>query len=170
MTRKIFLCVLLGLGCFLLPACAEENGSDRQGIVSWVYDGDTIEVSPAGKVRLIGIDTPERQASRRDQYFIERGISAERLRAIYHEAKQHNIRQVKGQKVTLKTDGDLRDRHGRLLAYVLLPDGRNLNRILIEKGLAVVYRKFSFSEKEDFLLAEEQARSNQVGLWANQPP
>ena len=64
-----------------------------------------------------------------------------------------------------KIDKPQRDRHGRLLAYVYLPDGRLLNRILIEQGLAVVYRRFEFTMKEDFLVAEKQARQNEAGLW-----
>ncbi|MEJ2700672.1 MAG: thermonuclease family protein, partial [Desulfuromonadales bacterium] len=62
-------------------------------------------------------------------------------------------------------DHDERDRYGRLLAYVVLPDGRMLNRLLLEKGYAAVYRRFDFRLKQDFLRAEADARRRQVGLW-----
>ena len=55
--------------------------------------------------------------------------------------------------------------YGRLLAYVYLPDGRLLNRMLLEQGLAAVYRKFTFRMKTDFLTAEQQARQAGIGLW-----
>ena len=148
-----------------LSACAEESGSVLQGTVTWIYDGDTLKVDPHGKVRLIGIDTPERENSKRDSYLIKKGISATRQREIYQQAKTFNINQVKGQLVILTLDDPERDRHGRLLAYLHLPDGRMLNRVLLEQGLAVVYRRFSFRMKEDFLTAETAAMKNKKGLW-----
>lgn len=166
MTAKI--CRLLFWLCFILalPACAEEPVFARQGIVTWVYDGDTLEVARVGKVRLLGIDSPEREDSSRDRFLTERGIPATKLREISRAAKEYNIRLVKGQQVDLILDNPPRDRHGRLLAYVYLPDGRLLNRLLIEQGLAVVYRRFSFKLKEDFLAAEAEARRSATGLWA----
>jgi len=161
-----FLSLLLCLS-FILPlsACAEESGPVLQGTVTWIYDGDTLKVAPHGKVRLIGIDTPERENSKRDSYLIKKGISAARQREIYQEAKTFNIKQVKGQQVTLTLGDPERDRHGRLLAYLHLSDGRMLNRVLLEQGLAVVYRRFSFRMKEDFLTAETEAMKNKRGLW-----
>ena len=152
---------------FILPlsACAEESGTGLQGTVTWIYDGDTLKVDPHGKVRLIGIDTPERENSKRDSYLIKKGISAARQREIYQQAKTFNIKQIKGQQVTLTLDDPERDRHGRLLAYLYLPDGRMLNRVLLEQGLAVVYKRFSFRMKEDFLTAETEAMKNKRGLW-----
>ena len=152
---------------FILPlsACAEESGSVLQGTVTWIYDGDTLKVDPHGKVRLIGIDTPERENSKRDSYLIKKGISATRQREIYQQAKTFNINQVKGQLVILTLDDPERDRHGRLLAYLHLPDGRMLNRVLLEQGLAIVYRRFSFRMKEDFLTAETEAMKDKQGLW-----
>ncbi len=147
-----------------LPACAEEKTA-LTGTVSWIYDGDTIEVATVGKVRLIGIDTPERENSGRDWYLKNQGVSSETLRRIYHAAKEFNIKQVKGKRVRLSLDHPPRDRYGRLLAYVKLADGSILNQLLLEKGLAVVYRKFSFRMKEEFLAAEERARRRKLGLW-----
>ena len=164
-----FLVLIFYLSCTLaLPACAEQPTPARQGTVSWIYDGDTLKIDPVGKVRLLGIDTPERENSERDRYLINKGISAARQRQIYQLAKEFNISQVKGQKVTLSFDDSPRDRHGRLLAYVHLADGRLLNRVLLEQGLAVVYRRFSFRMKEDFLNAEAEAKKNKRGLWAEE--
>jgi micrococcal nuclease len=161
-----FLSLLLCLS-FILPlsACAEESGPALEGTVTWIYDGDTLKVDPHGKVRLIGIDTPERVNSKRDRYLIKKGISAARQREIYQKAKTFNIEQVKGQQVTLTLDDPERDRYGRLLVYLHLPDGRMLNSVLLENGLAVVYRRFSFHMKEDFLTAEAEAIKNKRGLW-----
>lgn len=166
--RVAFLLFYLSI-CLTLPACAEEPVSSLQGTVTWVYDGDTLKVDPIGKVRLIGIDTPEREASQRDRYLTKQGISAARQRQVYQLAKQFNIEHVKGKIVTLALDDPPRDRHGRLLAYVYLPDGQLLNRVLLEQGFAVVYRRFEFRMKEEFLIAEGQAKQSKSGLWGKDP-
>ncbi|MDO3378917.1 thermonuclease family protein [Geoalkalibacter halelectricus] len=160
--RLVVLILLFLLGQ-ALSACASET----RGRVAWIFDGDTIEIEALGRVRLLGIDTPEGEDSHRDLFYQRRfGIPPEHLRKIAREALRYNIRHVKGQVVTLRFEGERRDAHGRLRAYVILPDGRNLNRLLVEEGLAAVYRRIDFSHKQDFLRAEEQARRLGKGLWA----
>lgn len=159
--------LLLLIVLLILPACAEEPPSSLSlsGTVTWVYDGDTLKIEPHGTVRLVGIDTPEKNDSDRDTHLERQGVSPTSQRQAYRAAKQFNIELTKGKRVELTLEDPPRDRHDRLLAYVHLPDGRLLNRVLIEEGLAVVYRRFDFRMKQDFLIAEEQARRNRVGLW-----
>lgn len=164
--RSRVLSLLACLCLFLtLSACAEEQITAQQGTVTWIYDGDTLKIEPFGKVRLVGIDSPERENSRRDSYLENKGVSAAKQRLIYQAAKEFNIRHVKGRKVGIHLGNPPRDKHDRLLAYVYLPDGRLLNTVLIEEGLAVVYRRFDFDMKEKFLAAEARARHSQKGLW-----
>lgn len=162
----VFFCLLL-LPCL---ACNAASDSFRilQGKVSWVYDGDTLRVDGIGKVRLIGIDTPEKDASPRDEFYRRWDIAPQQLRNIARRALEFCISEAKGKTVTLTVDKTPRDRHGRLLAYVHLPDSRLLNRLLLERGLATVYRRFEFVMKEDFLEAERQARTQKIGLWQHQ--
>lgn len=137
------------------------------GQVSWIYDGDTLKVDGVGKVRLIGIDSPERNASPRDGYYLKHyHIQPERLRDISEQALAFNIQSIKGRLVRLEFDLVQQDKFGRTLAYVYLTDGTLLNRLLIEKGLAFCYRRFNFRMKQDFLDAEKQARQKNLGLWA----
>ncbi len=159
---RVFAGLLLLLLC-LAGGC--RAAGEVTGRVEWIYDGDTVKVAELGKVRLLGIDTPEHEASERDRFYLRRGISEPRLRQIAEAALQFNIATVKGKTVRLTFDAERRDRYGRLLAYLYLPDGRLLNRLLLEKGYAVVYRRFDFRLKEDFLAAEQQARRDKVGLW-----
>ncbi len=49
---------------------------------------------------------------------------------------------------------------------VTLSDGRMLNRELLKEGLALVYRRFDFQLKDDFLRSEAAARGAERGLWA----
>ena len=136
------------------------------GKVVRVYDGDTIKVENVGKVRLIGIDTPEFESSDRDQYYLRQGISEPTLRRIASESREFIFRNIVGGVVVLTTDRETYDRHGRLLAYVHLPDGRLLNRTLLEEGLAAVYRRFDFKLKSDFIKAEKSAKQKGLGMWS----
>jgi micrococcal nuclease len=150
----------------ILHASAAEPEPVLQGTVSWVYDGDTLEIDSVGKVRLIGIDVPENENSERDRYLSGQGVPVARQRQVSRLAREFNIRQVKGSKVRITLDDPRRDRYGRLLGYVHLTDGRILNQVLVEQGLAVVYRRFDFRMKQEFLAAEERARAHKRGLWA----
>ncbi|HAD03804.1 MAG TPA: thermonuclease [Desulfuromonas sp.] len=157
-------CALLLLPTFV-PAPALAAAPPRLYSVTWVYDGDTIEVTGLGKVRLIGIDVPEETASARDDYFARQGIPDKVLRRTAKQALAYTIGRVKGNSVRLKFDSERRDRHGRILAYVYLLDGRFLNRLLLDEGLAVVYRRFDFRLKKEFLAAEAAAREGRKGMW-----
>ncbi|AJF07388.1 thermonuclease family protein [Geoalkalibacter subterraneus] len=170
MTAVSFLRVIIGLIIILLPmagGCTEQD--ELQGQVTWIHDGDTLEVRGLGKVRLLGIDCPEMESSARDRFYRDNfNIPSSALRRTARAALDFNIQQVKGRQVTLQFDGSRRDRYGRLLAYVMLPDGRCLNHLLLEKGMATVYRKFDFSRKDDFFAAEERARRSGLGMWRTQ--
>jgi len=136
------------------------------GRVEWIYDGDTIKVAEVGRVRLIGIDTPETKNSTRDRFYRKNfNIKPKKLREIAHQAKQYNIRYVKGSIVRLELDKTKKDKYNRTLAYVYLPDGTMLNQVLLKKGLATVFRRYDFSYKKKFLKAEKQARKKKLGLW-----
>ncbi|MCW8858867.1 MAG: thermonuclease family protein [Deltaproteobacteria bacterium] len=142
------------------------QASELEGRVTWIYDGDTLQVENIGKVRLIGIDTPEYEASSRDNfYFKSFAIEEKTLRKISRQAKNHNLRYAKGKNVRLESEQSKRDKHDRLLAYVYLPDGEMLNLLLLKEGLASVFRRYDFRYKKEFLKVEERARRNKRGLW-----
>lgn len=159
--------ILLIIGlllCSVLCAAAAEV----RGRVSWVYDGDTVKVDGVGKVRLLGIDTPEKTVSERDKTFRRAGIASKQLRRGAKRATDFLRRNAKGQVVTLTFDRDKKDHYGRTLAYVTLADGRMLNRELLREGLACVYRRFDFRLKDDFLRVEAVAQGAGRGLWARE--
>ncbi len=58
--RAFHLFFFLGL-ILALPVRAAEPVTDLLGMVTGVYDGDTLEINTAGTVRLIGIDVSERK-------------------------------------------------------------------------------------------------------------
>jgi endonuclease YncB( thermonuclease family) len=59
-----------------------------------------------------------------------------------------------------------RDRYGRTVADVILPDGRNLNHELVKAGYAWWYRKYAPHDRELERL-EEEARGAKRGLWSD---
>lgn len=92
---------------------------EQAGVVTEVIDGDTLEVEGIGRVRLIGIDTPERG---------ECGFAT---------ASQRLADLVEGRSVVLVPGAsDDVDRYDRLLRYVEV-DGTDAGLSLIESGLAV---------------------------------
>jgi len=159
--RITLLCLVAGL-----LICSSALAKNVTGRVSWVYDGDTIKVDGIGIIRLIGIDTPEKNDSPRDKYYLRQArIKSDDLRKIAEQALQFNKQKLKNRIVILEFDRERIDTYGRTLAYVLLPDGQMLNLLLVQKGLAAVYRRFDFQHKQEFLQAEKSARSQHLGLW-----
>ena len=74
-----------------------------------------------------------------------------------------------GRSVGVSFDADLRDRYGRLLAYVTL--GSELfNLTLVDEGYAVTLEvPPNTGSAEEFRAAEASARERGVGLWAACP-
>jgi micrococcal nuclease len=147
----------LGLLVALAPSASPAATSGRfslRGTVSRVVDGDTLDVVlTSGKrerVRLIGIDTPER------------GVC-------YSSAATSRARRLAlSKRIVLKGDGtqDTRDRYGRLLAYVWLPDGKDLGFQLVAGGFAKVYvYRDAFERLAAYRRAERSARSATAGQW-----
>jgi micrococcal nuclease len=131
----------------------------QKGRVVSVHDGDTITVRLATgseKVRLVGIDSPELDDERPE------------YRAAGYAAREYARSRIDGITVTLEADTKQpdRDRYERLLRYVILGDGTNLNEELVRKGYARVYEKFKFDLKARFRDAEMEARQGSLGLWA----
>jgi len=109
-----------------------------QCTVEKIIDGDTFFCS-GEKVRLIGVDTPESTINPHIEKQRSLG-SVERILYLGRKAKEFVTKIMPpGTRVRLEFDVQQRDRYGRLLAYVWLPDGRMLNEILLREGYAMLY-------------------------------
>ncbi|MEA3466435.1 MAG: thermonuclease family protein [Thermodesulfobacteriota bacterium] len=160
--RHIWLLVVT----ILLLISATNVHANRQRLVTWVADGDTLQVQAIGLVRLIGIDCPEKKESDRDWKYLNMGCKNRKtLRDNAQSTLKRVIKLCKGKQVRLQFGNNKRDRYGRTLAYVWLPDGRMLNRIILEEGRGLVYRRFDFSYKKNFIQLEKSALKRQVGIW-----
>lgn len=142
-----------------------------------VIDGDTYELDDGRRVRLIGVDTPEKHRSAKLDRDAERtGRDTDVIRALGEAASLYAKALVEGKAVRLEFDpanaaSSHKDRYGRTLAYVWLAghDGREfmVNLRLIEAGYASAYTSFPFRYMDAFLRAQRQAREAGRGLWGD---
>ena len=143
---------MLAAGCGDSSDSADAPDTDGYARVTKVTDGDTIRLGAIGPVRLIGIDTPEVHGDA-ECFGREASEFAERLLPL-------------GTRVRYRVGVDERDRYGRLLAYVWLPDGRMLNRLLVEEGYAqalTIPPNVDFADV--FHAGARAARQAGLGVW-----
>lgn len=139
---------LILLGFIVLSASTAYGNS---GVVVHVLDGDTLTLLTDKKtevrVRLKEIDAPESS------------------QAFGYKAKQALLVMCAGKKA------ELRDvsvgKYGRTLANVYC-DGVYVNKELVKKGMAWVYRRYS--KDPSMIPAEEKAKSAKLGLWSGSNP
>jgi micrococcal nuclease len=133
--------------------------ANEQYAVLRIIDGDTIVVKINGKeerVRLIGLDTPETVDPRKI------------VECFGKEASEEAKRILAENSVRLETDPsqNIRDKYGRLLAYVFLNDGTNFNKMMIENGYGYEYAyDVPYKYQKEFQSAEKSAKANKKGLW-----
>ena len=122
-------------------------------------DGDTIDVQMGSQketVRFLGVDTPETHDPRKP------------VQCFGLVAAAHTKQLVEGKNVRLEPDPEDsdRDKYGRILRYVYLPDGTLLNAELIKDGYGFAYTVFPITKLDNFRSLESDARSHNRGLWA----
>ena len=124
------------------------NSNTEEFRVRRVIDGDTLELMDGTKVRLLGIDAPERGEK------------------CYQEAKERLEELVLNNKVRLEKDKEDRDRYGRELRYVFI-DHSLVNLILVKEGLPYSYViEPNVKYKDEILNAERFAKEFKIGcLW-----
>jgi micrococcal nuclease len=134
-----------------LAGCGSQDARGQAEVVR-VVDGDTVVLSGIGKVRLIGIDTPE--------------VYGE-AECFGREASRFAKRELPpGRKVTYRLGTEPRDRYGRALAYVWLPDGTMFNELLAQRGYAqplTIPPNVDYAER--FRADAARARRESLGLW-----
>ena len=139
----------LGL-CLLLVVFLASAETVYQGKVVKIADGDTLTLlvnNEQHKIRLSDIDTPERK-----QPF---GTRAKQALSELAYSKQARVLEV-----TV-------DRYGRIVGRVYV-DGVDVNRELVARGYAWVYRKYS--NDAELLRLEAEANQKGLGLWADPNP
>jgi hypothetical protein len=114
--KKLLIATLIGL-LFLAASIRDGQGELVRDKVLRVIDGDTLEISGGTRVRLLGIDAPEK-----GEFLSEK--ATERLRELTLSGE-----------ITLEMCAD-RDLYGRFLATIRV-ERANINSILLKEGLAL---------------------------------
>ena len=134
---------------FHVAAPSAASAEILAGTVERVVAGDTIVFKTGDaktqRVRLADIDIPEL-----DQPW---GGEAKAALKGWAENRRAQIRIVDT------------DRYGRLVATLWI-DGKNINRRLVAKGHAWVYRRYL--RDRALLRLEENAKANGLGLWSSE--
>ncbi len=161
---RFFICFTL-LSTFLTSqaystpqSSCDLDSSDETVAVTQVIDGDTVILKDGRHIRLIGINTPE---IGRNGKASEPGANA---------ARKHLLSLLQGHmQILLKFDTQRFDRYKRTLAHLFLPDGENIQAIMLAEGLATPLTIPPNLEYLDcYLQHSNQAIASLSGLWSLQ--
>jgi endonuclease YncB( thermonuclease family) len=157
------------------PTVAREAAARAAGVwveLERVVDADTLWVRRDGqreKLRLACVDAEEKISAN--------GFESGKPQTVYgHEsaawlrellAPQESARARTRLRLVFPGAREQRDLYGRLLCHVELADGRDLNLLLVRAGRSPYFNKYGNSElaHADFVRAQEQARSERIGIW-----
>lgn len=131
--------------------------------IAYFIDGDTIAVNMNGHVetvRFIGVDTPETHKPNTP------------VQCYGPDAAAYTKATIGSGKVRLQADplDTNRDRYGRLLRYIYLPNGTLLDEQLIQKGYGFAYLGFPFEKSAQFAADQAAAQTAHLGLWGTCHP
>jgi endonuclease YncB( thermonuclease family) len=139
---------------FLLALSAQAQAWEARIVA--VADGDTITAEPIKggeriKIRLHGIDAPE-------------------TRQPYGQAAKGFVTNlVLFKEVDVQPTPQGKDRYGRIVAVIEIPGVGILQELLLEAGLAWVYRNYC-KDCEAWEQLETEARNQRKGLWIEEKP
>ncbi len=147
--------ILIALVLILLFRLVENIGYDKapgdRFVIMRVIDGDTVELAGGDRLRLLGIDTPEK-----GQLFYDSAT-------IFLESL------VLGKKSRIEYADKRRDRYGRLLGFVYIEDTIFVNRRILAAGLGNLYlvkdQELSRPGFRELLDAQRIAVELEKGLW-----
>ncbi len=117
----VFILAVAIAGFRLVETVGPERSPGDRFVVNRVLDGDTVELLGGDRLRLRGIDTPEKGEP------------------LYDEATKFLRNLTLGKTISLEYGSVRRDRYGRLLAFVFVDDTLLVNRAILAAGLANLY-------------------------------
>jgi len=141
---------LLVLCCAISISTVAEVPSDAvQFKLKRISDGDTVVTTEDTRIRLWGIDTPERD---------QRHGS---------DATAALTEMLNNQQLYLETK-DI-DRYGRTVGVIYTADGDEINLEMVCDGRAWWYERYA-KRATDYEQCQEDAQENKRGLWAEEDP
>jgi len=119
----------------------------EEHVIMRVVDGDTVELENGEKVRLLGINTPEKKT-----YLANESLNF--------------TKQLENK--TVLVESVEKDKYGRTLGYVFY-NGKLFNEEILKNGFAHVYIYDDDKYSSKFRKAEDNARNNELGIWKKSP-
>lgn len=146
--------------CFVFVEVAAEcpvTKIDEQVTIARVIDGDTLGLKDGRRVRVLGINAPERAQD---------GRQAQPLAEQARQAVEDFF--AKDTQAYLAYDMEHKDRYGRLLAHVFNAERQSLAARMLEQGLAFqVLVPPNLAQANCFATKEQVARRYSRGVWNN---
>lgn len=153
--------LLFFLICLLSLTGIAAHAAER---VDYCFDGDTLKLGNGRVVRLAGIDTPE--LSHGDQPAQYHAEESRRLLQELVLGKTISLRPVnnRGERAA---SGFPTDKHKRLVAEALLPDGASVNERMVAEGAAFVYPHKEHPQEYTLKLLrlQQEAMATGKGFW-----
>ncbi len=145
-----------------------------------VTDGDTIKLEKLGKVRFIGVDTPEKnEGDKLDRIARESGQDKEVIQAMGRAASLFTKDLILGKEVWVELDAREHDPYRRILAYIYLPvndgDWNYAQKNYVQVNLEIIRAGWAdpltippnVAYVEFYEEASREARQNNLGMWAD---
>ena len=115
-----------------------------------ITDGDTIKILN-NRIRLHGIDAPEKK---------QKCIKNKKKYDCGKIATKALSRKINKNPVKCLTQKN-KDRYNRFIG-VCFVENEDLNKWMVKNGYAIAYKRYS----KDYILDEEFAKTNKLGLWS----
>lgn len=151
--HNIFSILLIVIAFFAGFLCAyfllqEKPRLEEEVFVTQIIDGDTITVEGGARIRLLGIDAPEKG------------------KEFYEESKNFLEDKILHKNINLEKDVTDKDRYDRFLRYIWLDDSL-INAEIVRAGLAIA-KYYGDDTKYQQLIAnaEQQAMTEKIGVWS----
>jgi len=123
-----------------VPSSAEKHTLKR------IIDGDTVELTGGTRIRLHGIDTPERDQP-------------------YGKLATRQLDKLLGKTVYVEEKDT--DRYGRVVSVLWSADGTNANAAMVCGGHAWWYERYARRDSE-LRDCQRDAQAESLGLWAKE--
>ena len=145
--------LIFGVTLWLSPTTADDRPPGVPDEARWVKvdritDGDTIVLMDRTRVRLHGIDAPERDQP-------------------YGKQATRNLDKLIGRTVFV-VERDT-DRYGRLVAILYTPEGVNVNLEMVCNGSAWWHSRYAKNNRA-MADCQDEAKEAGLGLWAGDDP
>lgn len=124
-----------------------KDTNTEKATVFGIVDGDTFQTEAGDRIRLIGVDAPEKN------------------HCYYDEAKEYLSTLLINKTIRMERDEINTDQYGRKLRYVY-HNNELINESLIRNGYAFASFKENTSIYDPMIKAEEYAVEKSAGLWS----